>query len=168
MVLASRDTQDENGRFPLDDPSTILCRDCRAIAQQRRASKGLSRELYRTPSSKSPWAGRRTVTKEASWCLPQETLRTRTTADFPLTTPRRSSAATAERSPSRGGRARDSQGRFNTCCCVAEETSTILRPLDHSSSPSPGQVPAQEGEQGTLEGALPDSILKVTMGGEKD
>ena len=46
LVLASRDTQDENnGRFPLDDPSTILCRDCRAIAQQRSASKGLSREI---------------------------------------------------------------------------------------------------------------------------
>jgi len=46
VVLASRDTQDENnGRFPLDDPSTILCPDCRAIAQQRRASKGLSREI---------------------------------------------------------------------------------------------------------------------------
>ena len=34
VVLASIDTQDENnGRFPLDDPSTILCRDCRARAQ---------------------------------------------------------------------------------------------------------------------------------------
>ena len=43
----------------------------------------------------------------------------------------------------------------------------ILRPLDHSSSPSPGQVPGQEGEQGTLEGALPDSILKVTMAGRR-
>ena len=34
VMLASRDTQDENnGRFPLDDPSTILGPDCRARAQ---------------------------------------------------------------------------------------------------------------------------------------
>ena len=46
VMLASRDTQDENnGRFLLDDPSTILCLDCQALAQQRRASKGLSREI---------------------------------------------------------------------------------------------------------------------------
>ena len=46
MVLASRDTQDENnGRFPLQVVEASLCWDCRALAQQRRASKGLSREI---------------------------------------------------------------------------------------------------------------------------
>ena len=46
MVLASRDTQDENnGRFHLQVVEASLCCDCRDLAQQTRASKGLSREI---------------------------------------------------------------------------------------------------------------------------
>ena len=41
------------------------------------------------------------------------------------------------------------------------------RPLDTSTTRRHDD-PAEEGEQGTLEGALPDPIFKVTMGGEEE
>ena len=41
------------------------------------------------------------------------------------------------------------------------------RPLDTSTARRHDD-PAEEGEQGTLEGALPDPIFKVTMGGEEE
>ena len=39
-------------------------------------------------------------------------------------------------------------------------------PLDDPLPGLPSARPGEEGEQGTLKGALPDPILKVTMGGE--